>query len=318
MKRNLLVKLALLLVLALSSVAYAQEDTENWQELATMPTARSEMPATFLDGKIYVAGGFGGFTTFEAYAVETDTWAELAPMPEGRHHLMSTAYDGKIYVFGGFLENWQPTATAFVYDPTTDEWTALAELPENRAAGAAIVLDESIYIVAGVSDDESVSPPLLRYDPAEDTWESLAPTAFLRDHVAAAVLDGKIWAIGGRDTGIEYASVEIYDPETETWEDGPSLNVARAGFNATVLDGKIYVAGGEVFAVCPDDSCPQTLDTVEVFDPETETWEIVTQLPVPLHGVPLVSAEDSIVVLGGSKEAGAILNDGRVFVYHPE
>lgn len=312
-------KIRFLFIVALSVLAYFPRPSygqADWEEVRSMLTARSEMPAAVLDGKIYVPGGFGGLDSFEVYDAAADTWETLAPMPAGRDHLMATAYEGKIYVFGGFV-CWQPQSTTFVYDPATHEWTALADMPENRAAGVAVVVDDFIYIVGGVSDDESVAPALLRYDPAQDEWTTLTPTSVIRDHLASVVLEGQIWAIGGRSTGVEYDSVEIYDPETETWETGPSLNIARAGFNATVMDGKIYAAGGEVFAVCPNDECPQTLDTVEVYDPETDTWEIITQMPVPLHGVPIASVDYALYVLGGSKEAGAILNDGRVFVYRP-
>ena len=50
-----------------------------------MPTARSELAAAALDGRIYVAGGiaqWGTTAAFEAYDPATDRWEELPPLPE--------------------------------------------------------------------------------------------------------------------------------------------------------------------------------------------------------------------------------------------
>src|SRR5215216_4442218 len=82
-----------------------------WTQGAPMPTARSEIGVTALDGKIYVAGGFVGegvTRAFEAYDIEADTWETLAPLPDALHHLGIEALDGKIYLVGGMTGNFVP------------------------------------------------------------------------------------------------------------------------------------------------------------------------------------------------------------------
>ena len=66
-----------------------------------MPTLRSEIQAAALDGRIYVAGGFGTagrvLRAFERYDPATDAWERLARLPRGIHHaaLPSTrSHDG--------------------------------------------------------------------------------------------------------------------------------------------------------------------------------------------------------------------------------
>ena len=46
-----------------------------------MPTIRTELAVAELDGQIYVAGGLGGLTAFEAYDPKTDTWTARAALP---------------------------------------------------------------------------------------------------------------------------------------------------------------------------------------------------------------------------------------------
>jgi hypothetical protein len=56
-----------------------------WSRGVPMPTARSEIAVTQLDGRIYVAGGIGRLGTtdaFEVYDPLTNTWRSLAPLPE--------------------------------------------------------------------------------------------------------------------------------------------------------------------------------------------------------------------------------------------
>ncbi len=143
-----------------------------WEELAAMPTPRSEMAAAYWQGKIYVPGGLGGMRTFEAYDIATDSWQGLAPLPAGRHHLMVAAHGGRIFVFSGADDNWRATNTAWAYDPNTDKWAILASMPEPRYAGTAVPLGGYIFAVGG----DGPSGRLLRYDPVDDEWTALAAT----------------------------------------------------------------------------------------------------------------------------------------------
>jgi hypothetical protein len=146
-----------------------------WEQGASMPSARSEMPAVALDGRIYVPGGFGGETTLEAYDPAANTWQVLADMPARRHHLMAAGHNGRLYVFGGAQgPGWGPTSTTWAYDPEIDTWTDLAPMPEARLAGAAVALGNHLYVVGGTGGTQS----LLRYDPASDAWSTLAAPRF--------------------------------------------------------------------------------------------------------------------------------------------
>jgi N-acetylneuraminic acid mutarotase len=214
-----------------------------WQQLHAMPTPRSEMPAAYLDGKIYVPGGLGGQRQFEVYDVTADSWEQLAPLPAPRHHLMITAHKGKIYVFGGGDKDWSPTATAWVYNSHANRWQILTPMPEPRYAGDVVSLGDFIYVVGG----KGPSGKLLRYSPQQDSWTALKGTHERREHTRSVVFEGKIIVIGGRYQGSgELSSIEIYDPATDSWHEGASLHIARGGHGAAVHQGKIMVFGGEV------------------------------------------------------------------------
>jgi N-acetylneuraminic acid mutarotase len=310
-----------LLLIALALVGYwwfrpaPPIDDPFWTSGATMPSARSEMPAALLDGLIYVPGGFGGQSDFAAYDPVADRWQELASLPDGRHHLMTVAHDGHIYAFGGGQGlSFGAMNNAWRYNPATDEWAGIAPLPEPRLAGAAVSLNDYIYLVGGTGGTDA----LLRYDPAADAWTALASLQQSREHTAAVVLDGEIVALAGRWAGVgQLNSVEIYNPVTDTWRSGPPMAVARGGFGAAVAPvgeyGRIVVTGGEVLT-----GARETLTSVEIYDPATEQWTAGPDLPVGLHGMPMIAYEDTLYVIGGSDWAGMIDNHGRVLIYKVE
>ena len=276
-----------------------------------MPTARSEMRAAVVDGIIYVPGGFGGLTSFEAYDPANDSWTQLAPLPEPAHHMMVTSYNGKVYVFGGGPDlSWRATASVLVYDPATAAWTEAELMPERRMSGEAVLLGNFIYLVGGTGGTTA----LLRYDPAEDAWAVLPGPSQPREHVAAVAFNDELWVIGGRWGGTgALATVEIFSPASGSWRDGPEMNEARSGFGAAAVGGRIVVAGGEILGARPWTA----LAGAEVYDPDTDAWTLLPKLPAGIHGMPVVGFEGSAFVLGGSDRAGGIDNRGRVLKYNP-
>jgi N-acetylneuraminic acid mutarotase len=73
-----------------------------------MPSKRSSIAATAVNGSIYVLGGEQNQETFdnnERYDPDTDTWSEELPMMNARHGLGVISYDDKIYAIGGGPHN---------------------------------------------------------------------------------------------------------------------------------------------------------------------------------------------------------------------
>jgi N-acetylneuraminic acid mutarotase len=90
-----------LTILALSVQAFAQGGGK-WATKAPTPSARTEVAAVALGGKIYVMGGFGkNGDLVEEYNPATDRWRRRAPQPRPLHHVGPAAVAGKIYVLGG-------------------------------------------------------------------------------------------------------------------------------------------------------------------------------------------------------------------------
>src|SRR5919107_1574048 len=110
-----------------------------WSTGAPMPTARSEIAGTILDGKVYVIGGFDGSgrstTATEVYDPMANEWTTYAPLPQPLDHTAAASFEGKLYVVGGgYLNINNLSNKLFIYDPSTNKWTEGANLPNARGA----------------------------------------------------------------------------------------------------------------------------------------------------------------------------------------
>ena len=78
--------------------------------------------------------------------------------------------------------------------------------------------------------------------------------------------------------GLElFSKVEEYDPVTDTWTTKSPMPTSRGWHSANVVDGKIYIMGGSQNGG-PSNMMRHVL-TVEVFDPETDTWSQKNDMP---------------------------------------
>ncbi len=289
---------------ALCTQAQHQEPLERrplagiWSTLAPMPTPRSEVAATELDGKIYVFGGFGtGATKNEEYDPQANTWRQRAPIPQGVDHAAAVAIGGEIYLIGGFDGRFRPVNSVWAYKPETDIWSKKADLPTPRGALGAAVVDGQIYVIggSGVAGDVGTTE---QYDPSTNAWAPRSPMPTPRDHVAVAVIEGRIYVSGGRlgSFARNLSNNEEYDPRTDTWAKKEPLPIPRSGIAAATVMGHFYVFGGE--------ETGGTFDTNERYRPGTDSWESMPPLPTARHGLGAVALGNRIYALSGGPTPG--------------
>ncbi len=284
-------------------VETASPPAVGWQARAPLPTARTEVAAAALDGRIYVAGGYAAdgstLDVVEVYDPAADTWATAAPLPAGRNHMGLAALGGRLYAVGGYsgpISASAASADVWAYDPATDSWSSAAPLPAPRAAHALVAEAGRLYVVGGVGPEARTT---LVYDSATDVWSALSPIPTEREHLAAAALDGRIYAVAGRAGGRNLDTVEAYLIADDRWEALPALPTPRSGLAAATLGGRVYVVGGEAI-----DGSGQTFADVAVFDPASGRWSAAEPMPTARHGLGTAVVSDALYVVGGGPVAG--------------
>jgi N-acetylneuraminic acid mutarotase len=149
-----------------------------------------------------------------------------------------------------------------------------------------------------------------------------------RQHIDCGRIGNKIYVIGGliedRDPPedskqkipkVATDTVEIYDIEENKWEKGKSLHEARQGVQVAALGGKLYAIGG----VSVRNEKVELLSTFERYDPESNTWESLPDLPVPILAPGIAVIKGKIFVIGGSAiEGESQVASDKVYVFDEE
>ena len=119
-------------------------------------------------------------------------------------------------------------------------------------------------------------------------------------------MDGAAYSIGGvDDDDDELNSVYKLEHGSAEWAAVSSLNTARADHSCAVLDSRIYVMGGWN---------GDYLNTVEVYDPASDTWTYGPVLPTDLsYRAQAIAYGGTVYYIDGNDHYGS----NKVYSYTP-
>jgi non-specific serine/threonine protein kinase len=109
---------------------------------------------------------------------------------------------------------------------------------------------------------------------------------------ASAAVGGRVYVVGGVVEGNgDSRSLWAYDPVSGEWQaDLAPLPTEREHLSAVELDGRLIVIGGRKV---------RNLGAVEAYDPTTDTWETLPELPTPRGGMAVGVIRGRIHAAGG-------------------
>lgn len=194
---------------------------DKWIEVKPMPTARGAATANFVNGILYVIGGYGSSQIVdvnEAYDPLLNEWISKKPIPTPRHHASSAVVDNQLFVIGGTRIGFYPIINTDIterYDPKEDKWITLKPMPSKRSGSSAVSINntKTIYVFGGV-DFPTTYSDYEKYDIKSNKWEherSIPIFSFILG--AVSINDNRIYVIGGVPTsGLSITNInEIFD-----------------------------------------------------------------------------------------------------------
>ena len=205
----------------------------------------------------------------------------------------------------------EATPSSVADDEVGPVWQALAPLAGGaRQETAVVALNGEIYVLGGFDARGRIVAAVEAYDPQRDRWRTLADLPVPLHHANAAVTGGKIYVVGFL-TGAFVADGRtfIYDPQTDSWASGQPMpaGTERGASGLAVLEGKIYLSGGFRLSA---------VDDFSVYTPDSDTWEILPELPAARDHLVGGGIEGLIYIAGG--RAGTISTvTGRLDVFDP-
>lgn len=147
--------------------AYAQRwdgVSDQWEEIALMPTPRFASSAVSIDNKIWVMGGvaftpegFNEYDLIEVFDPKEGAWQQSpVSLPWSSAGQGTCVLNDCLYSFGGFREGVGIGKHAACYSFSSKNWSKLPDMPHDRAAMGIAVIGETIYLIGGWRADRSV------------------------------------------------------------------------------------------------------------------------------------------------------------------
>lgn len=252
-----------------------------------------------LELELTVSGQAANRITIASAAPAAGGWSTRAALPEANSEMSIAEANGKIYIFGGYPSSRVTVATLQAYDTATDSWSLAAPLPTPVNHAMAAAWGGKLYLIGGQTDaNVAYTNRVQEYDPATNSWRDRAPMPTSRSSGVAAVIADKIYVAGGRPPrGADFA---VYDPREDKWTTLPDLPTQRNHLAGAAINGKFYVVGGRVEGGFQSTQ----VDTVEIYDPQTNIWSKGAAMLKPRGGLNGIAAFGCLHTFGGEFATG--------------
>jgi hypothetical protein len=296
-----------------------------WTSSAPSSSGHYEGAGIAVGERVLVFGGYyndavQATTAVQAYDTRSGQWTDLAPLPQPLSHQAVAVDGGRVWLLGGYVGDHPGPSTdaVWLYDTTTDTYQPGPSLPAPRGAGTAAIVGRTLHFLGGATRtagllddtdqpehwvldlDAAVVGAGSTGDPAGGaTWQARLPLPTPRNHLGSAVVDGRIYVVGGQhghyEADDQEQAVEVYDAGAEMWTPVAGLPVGRGHvmWSVVTYQGHVIVAGGMTDG-------PVTSALVHAYDPLTDVWVRLANLPKPRKSPVMRVVGDRFVVSQGA------------------
>ncbi|MBB6429242.1 Kelch repeat-containing protein [Algisphaera agarilytica] len=297
--------------------------TDTWTSLPPAPVASQSPIVAHIDGKIYLTGGDdspGGISN-KTYVLDlNESWFNLPSMPAAMGEVAAGIIGDTLYIVG------ESNNSTLAYNIATGTWSGLNDLAQRPFIGhhhAAEVIDGKLYLFGGLGGGSNGKVQI--YDPVADSWTTGTDIPFATGSASSALIDGKVYLASGIIGSSTTQQAAVYDPVLDSWTSIANIP-DDANHAAAATDGsKFYVFGGRTGGNVVGDG----FNTVQVYDPNTNTWEsssnpgsFLTPMPEARGGTgKAVFLNGEFYVFGGETLTSAAADANgvydRVDIYNP-
>jgi N-acetylneuraminic acid mutarotase len=251
------------------------------------------------------------------------SWSSAPPLPVALGEVAGGLIAGKIYLVG------EGSTATFAYDIATETWTSsgLATRPFPGDHHAAEVVDGKLYLFGGLGGGSEGRVQI--YDPAANEWTEGAPMPFAAGSSSSAVIGNQVYVAGGIIGSSTTTQAARYTPATDTWQAIAPMPQGRNHAAAESDGTKMYVFGGRGPGSGDGNVVANGFDTVQIYDPTTDSWASSLDPGSPLEPLPqarggmgtAVFANGEFWVMGGETLDGPGATADHVYdrvdVYDP-
>ncbi|MGZ6314257.1 MAG: hypothetical protein ACXWNI_01350 [Candidatus Limnocylindrales bacterium] len=304
-----------------ASVEVYDPGTGKFSPAGSLAQPRSGGQALLLhDDRVLVSGGsgqYGGWlNTIEIYDPARKTSVEVRPPADVQKLPFDPTVvllaDGRLFIAGGsddpFNTSPYPTSNAtLIFDPASGGFSNGPLMAQPRQGATATLLDDGRVLIAGGDYDDGhgyihANSNVELIDPSHPLSPS-ALSASMYQESSTLLSDGRVlvaeWGAFDRGAGcITPVVPEVLDPRTETFTRVSPMSTPRTGSAAVrIPDGRVLFLGGV------DASCAAT-GTVEAFDPDSGTFQVIATGFPDIRGASMTLLDDGEILIAGIAGAG--------------
>lgn len=252
--------------------AYLWNSTTQKRTLISTGRTRAR-PSTVC--RLLAIGGVPGsrIVNMEVYCPKQNKWTMLKETTSHRSEYGLVLMGDRLIMVGG-RSHLVHHRTVESLDLTTMTFTALSPISRARYGLVSAVLDGLLFAIGG-TDGSTFLNTVERYDPKTNAWTTVAPLHVARAVMGVTVLNKRMYVMGGNDKESYHRTVECYDQKQDKWCFKAPMIKRRTRPGVGIANGFIYVMGGSNYLNL-NSSNNHCIDSVERYDPGTDTWMLVS------------------------------------------
>lgn len=273
------------------------------------------------DGRIIVAGGYGGLSTGQIgindtniFDPSTSTWSRVANMRFPRWYpTLTEMADGRYLAISGNSTNASTWAdTPEIYDPSANTWTALTGISTSQVHEEeypfSYLIPNGNDLTIGPSEDVTYE-----LNVGSQTWKPAGGQSGILNGSSDQYLPGKILYSGGA-AGITGQAAQATTAVLDTNAANPSWQQTQPMLHPRVYHTLVTLANGQVLAVGGEGTSDQSVVTTgvmptEIWDPVSQTWSAAAPVSAArnYHSTAVLMPDGTVLSAGGGHYNG--LND---------
>lgn len=282
-----------------------------WRSGPALSVARYDARAVSFGSQIYLFGGTGADTSFDARRVDrfdlaSRTWQRLPDAPRSLAGWLPAVLGTRIALFSG-TDGW-------LFEPSSGRWTATARplaAGNITGVGSRTRADGRVEAIAILDRGTTyLQATLVRYLPDTNAWQTLGLfDRGQRANYEAVMLADRFVLIGGFANGAYLSTLSAVDIATLAVRSIGQLAYAVVQPAVTLIGNRIVVAGGYNYG--------GESRSVQFVNPVSGAVETGADLLGGVQGAAAAVADGTLVLFGGKPGDSRSSATDAVWIYSP-
>ena len=294
-----------------------------WEEGAPVPVGRNGHTAVWLNGLVYVGGGYDNSVVKASYKIDcfdpvNGLWS--SPINTAYCHFAMTTLNNKLLIAGGWDKSYKTTNQILTMGTGQTQLRDYTMMVTARSCATAAGHQGMLIITGGIDDNTKSLSSTEMFDSVNRQWYFTNDLSQPHYWLQSVIVDNIFYLLGGLDKD-DYPSPTVFTAPLDTlsthqlqWnthQDTPWCRSAPVSVHGTHL---LIVGGGKKIG----NEFTRTSDVYKL-NKVTHNWEAIGHIPFARYSSAAVNtADNTVIVIGGENDKGKVTNTVWIGSCDPE